>query len=221
MATTLVMIVGSPRLKRSTSYSIAYYLKNGLTAYDWTIEILFAHQAFDNETKMNELQEKTKNADIIGIIFPLYVDGIPGPLVHILEQLNTQEKKNTDQKIFTIVNSGFPEPHHSKLAVDMIEQFAREYSSQFIGGYTIGAGGVVGGMPIEQIKNRSKRLVTALDLTIKSLGKNQTLSDEAKQILSKPIFSKTLYNMFANLGWKPRAKKNGVKDLYLKPDKQE
>jgi len=38
---------------------------------------------------------------------------------------------------------------------------------------------------------------------------------------SKPIFSKTLYNTFANLGWKHRAKKYGVTDLYLKPDKQE
>ena len=221
MTPELVIIIGSPRLKRSTSYSIVEYLKNGLTTHDWTVHTIFAHQAFNNETKMNELQEKIKNADIIGIIFPLYVDGIPGPLVQILEKIRDQHLMLTDKKLFTIVNSGFPEPHHSDIAVEMIKQFSNETQAEFIGGLTIGAGGMVGGMPIDQIKNRIKRLVTALDLTIQSLSETQTIADEAKQILSKPIFSKTLYNTFANMGWKHRAKKYGVKDLYLKPDKDE
>ena len=221
MSKTLLFIVGSPKLKRSNSYSIAEHLKNELIGRGWTIEILFSHQAFTNETKMNEIIEKTEEADLLGIIFPLYVDEIPGPLIQTLETLTQQKTKRTDQKIFTIVNSGFPEPHQSQLAIGMIEQFTEEYHATFIGGLTIGAGGIIGGMPLERIKHRSKRLIKALDLTIQSLDQTQTISSEAKQLLSKPIFSKTLYNIFANKGWKIQAKKYGVKKLYLKPDKDE
>ena len=219
MSKTLLLIVGSPKLKISNSYSIAEYLKNELIQQGWLVEIHFSHQAFKNETKMNEIIEKTKQVDLIGIIFPLYVDGIPGPLIQTLEMLTQHKTKRTTQKIFSIVNSGFPEPHQSQLAVDMIEQFTQEYQAHFIGGLTIGGGGIIGGMPIEQIKHRSKRLIKALNLTIQSLNQTQTVSREAKQLLSKPVFSKLLYNTFANKGWKMQAKKYGSPNLYRTPDK--
>jgi NAD(P)H-dependent FMN reductase len=219
MSQKLVMIIGSPRLKHSTSYAIADYLKNGLSKQGWTVDILFAHQAITNETTMEELLIKTDQTDIIGIIFPLYVDSIPGPLIQVLETMSEHMTKKTDQKIFTIVNSGFPEPHQSQLAVDMIENFSKECQDTFIGGLTIGAGGVIGGKPIEQIKHRSKRLMTALHLTIQDLVETQTISERAVQILSKPIFPKILYNIFANISWAKRSKKYGSPDLYQRPDK--
>ena len=219
MSKTLLLIVGSPKLKRSNSYSIAEYLKNELLEQGWNIEIHFSHQAFTNENTMNTLLKKTEQNTIIGIIFPLYVDAIPGPLIQTLEILTQQKHIRNDQKIFTIVNSGFPEPHQSQLAVDMIEQFTKEYNATFIGGLTIGAGGIISGMPIEQIKHRSKRLIKALNLTIQSLNQTHTISEEAKKLLSKPVFSKTLYNTFANIGWKQQAKKYGVTNLYQTPDK--
>lgn len=100
----------------------------------------------------------------------------------------------------------------------MIENFSKEYQSNFIGGLKIGAGGVIGGNPIEQIKHRSKRLMTALDLAIQSLAETQTISKKAEQILSKPIFPKILYNIFANMSWAKRSKKYGSPDLYQRPD---
>ena len=219
MSQTLLMIIGSPRLKKSTSYSLAEYLQKGLKQKGWNIHLFFSHQVVIKEQDMKELINKIEHSDIIGIIFPLYVDSIPGPLIQVLEKLGEQKTKRTDQKIFTIVNSGFPEPHQSQLAVDMIKDFSKEYQANFIGGLTIGAGGVIGGKPIEQIKHRSKRLITALDLAIESLGQTKTLSKKAEKILLKPIFPKILYNIFANMSWKKRSKRYGSPNLYQTPDK--
>lgn len=221
MSSSILLIIGSPRLRTSNSYSIAHYINQGLEKHGWNTEVMFAHKAFTSEESICELIKKTQNASVIGIIFPLYVDSIPGPLGHVLDRLceNPQQNNNT-KKIFTIVNQGFPEPHQSSLAVKIIEQFTREYQATFIGGYTIGAGGVIGRMPIDQIKHRSKRLVKALDLTIKSLHQHQSLSDEAQQLLSKPLFPKSLYLFFGDMSWKKQARKYGVKNLYQKPDKQ-
>lgn len=93
MSQKLFMIIGSPRLKHSTSYSIANYLKNGISTQGWTVDILFAHQAITDEKTMKEVLLKTEQADIIGIIFPLYVDSIPGPLIQVLETMSKQMTK--------------------------------------------------------------------------------------------------------------------------------
>jgi NAD(P)H-dependent FMN reductase len=221
MSSSILLIIGSPRLRNSNSYSIAHYINQGLEKHGWNTEIVFAHKAFSSEKIMNDLIEKTQNATVIGIILPLYVDSIPGPLGHVLDRLcEIPQQENNTKKIFAIVNQGFPEPHQSDLAVKIIEQFTREYQATFIGGYTIGAGGIIGRMPIDQIKHRSKRLVKSLDLTIQSLHQHQSLSDEAQLLLSKPLFPKSLYLFFGDMSWKKQAKKYGVKNLYQKPDKQ-
>jgi multimeric flavodoxin WrbA len=221
MKPSILMIVGSPRLRTSNSYSIAHYITQGLEKLRWNTDLMFAHKAFSSDEILHELIQKAQNASIIGIIFPLYVDAVPGPLVNVLTQLcEYHRQENTEQKVFAIVNQGFPEPHQSNLALEIIDQFTKEYHAMYLGGYGIGAGGVIGGMPIEQIKHRSKQLVKALDLTIQSLHQQRSLSNQAEQLLSKPIFSKSLYLTFGNMAWKKQANKHGVKNLYQKPDKQ-
>ena len=222
MEKSILFIVGSPRLTHSTSYSIAEYLSTGLKNKGWKTDIMFSHKLYTSDEKVNGLREKIEHTNIVGIVFPLYVDAVPGPLVHLLNRIGQKPlpNKNQHNKIFTIVNSGFPEPHQNEIAVQIIHQFTKEYKATFLGGLTIGGGGIVGGSPINQIKNRSKRLVHALDETINSLDTHQQLSKIAMQLLAKPVFPKRIYTFFGNLGWKRRAKKYGVTNLYLTPDKK-
>ncbi|MDG6218900.1 MAG: hypothetical protein QCI00_05625, partial [Candidatus Thermoplasmatota archaeon] len=121
-----------------------------------------------------------------------------------------------DQKVFAIVNSGFPEPAHSFVAIEMCEQFSKEYWASFIGGLTIGAGPIVQGLPIKQVKRRSKRLVKALDETISGLDEKGCIPNKAKKLLSKPIFPKRLYLFLGKRVLINRARKNNIKDLFLK-----
>ena len=222
MEKSILFIVGSPRLKRSTSYSIANYVSTALQNKGWKTDIVFSHKIYTSEKDIETLRDRIQKTSITGIVFPLYVDAVPGPLVQTLKRIshNPLPSQGQQNKMFAIVNSGFPEPHQSQVAVQIIKQFTKECNATFLGGLKIGGGGIVGGSPIDQIKNRSKRLVLALDATIESIDKDQKLSDKALQLLSKPVFPKRIYTFFGNLGWKRRAKKYGVSNLYLTPDKK-
>lgn len=221
MSQSIVMIVGSPRVKRATSFSIASYVLEGLEKKGWKTELVFAHKLYGRPDELKVLASRMADYELIGLSFPLYVDGIPAPLVELLEVVckNKPKSDSSDQLVFSFVNSGFPEPYHSDVAVKMTGVFAKKFGAGFLGGLRIGGGGAVHGMPIESLKHRSKRLVQALDETIVGLDEDRTIPQSAFELLSEPILSKNLYLLAAKYGWGFRARRNGVKDLYARPDK--
>jgi len=214
------MIVGSPRMKRATSFSIASYILEGLEKKEWKTELVFAHKLYDRPDELKVLASRMADYEVIGLSFPLYVDGIPAPLVELLDSVCKYKKKtdSANQLVFSCINSGFPEPYHSDVAVKMTAVFAKKFGADFLGGLRIGGGGAVHGMPIESLKHRSKRLIQALDETINGLDENRCIPQSAFELLSEPILSKKLYLLAAKYGWGFRARKNGVKDLYARPD---
>lgn len=221
MIKSILMIIGSPRLEKSTSHSLARYVLEGLDLRGWKTDMVFSHTLFDSKKSLKELKQQIKDVDIIGLSFPLYVDSIPGPMVEVLSALCKGKeliRGKRDQKVFAMVNSGFPEPTHSFVAVEMCEQFSKEYGASFLGGLTIGAGPIVQGLPIKQVKRRSKRLVKALDETISGLDEQECIPEKVKKLLSKPIFPKRLYLFLGTRVLINRARKNDVKNLYLQHD---
>ena len=214
------MIVGSPRIKRATSFSLASYVLEGLEKKGWKTELVFAHKLYDSPDELKVLASHMQDYELIGLSFPLYVDGIPAPLVELLDAVCKNNKKSDSSKqfVFSFVNSGFPEPYHSDVAVKMTEVFAKKFGADFLGGLRIGGGGAVHGLSIESLKHRSKHLVQALDETISGLDENRCIPQSAFELLSQPILSKKLYLLAAKYGWGFRARKNGVKDLYARPD---
>ncbi len=221
MKKSILILIGSPRLERSTSHSLADYVLTGLHQRGWKTDLIFSHNVFGSPQDLKELKERIRDVEIIGLSFPLYVDGIPGPMVKVLSSLCKSKNDmgvNQDQKVFSMVNSGFPEPVHSFVAVEMCKQFSKELNASFLGGLTFGAGPIVQGRPIEKIKKRSSRLVKTLDETIIGLDEKGCIPDEAKKLVTKPIFPKRLYLFLGKKVLINRARKNNVKDLYEKPD---
>jgi hypothetical protein len=111
-------------------------------------------------------------------------------------------------RILAIVNNGFPESKQNATAIAICKQFATETGCEWVGGLAMGAGAMIGGMPLEKapmVKNIKK----SLDLTAQSLIEGSSVPDEAIELMAKTPLPKFIMTMFANMGWKGMAKPYG------------
>lgn len=163
--------------------------------------------------------ETMKDADAMLIIFPLYIFCMPGMLTRFLEDyaqfLGSQGKS---QRVYTIVNCGFPEPEINEEAIRVIQSFSRHVGACFRFGVGFGSGGMImGAKEAPFMKKAIESLNGAFDLM------SQDLNDEKLPPLRNTYirvgFPRRLYYFGGNYGWRQMAKKNGLKmhDLYRRP----
>ena len=117
-----------------------------------------------------------------------------------------------------IVNSGFPEPEHSDIALANCKIFCTETGIEWAGGLRIGGGEAINGSPLKEVKGMARKVIMALDLTAEALVKGQPVPKQALELTSKPIVPKWLYLTAGTRRWKSKAKKNEAgKKLYDTP----
>jgi len=75
----------------------------------------------------------------------------------------------------------------------------------------LGGGGTINGTSLEEAGAVAKNFRKSLDLTAQDLLLGKPISDEAVQLMAKPVMPKTIYALIANMGWKSMAKKYGTK----------
>ncbi len=163
--------------------------------------------------------EAMREADALLIIFPLYIFCMPGMLTRFLEDyaqfIGSQGKP---QKVYTIVNCGFPEPEINEEAIRVIQSFSRHVGACFRFGVSFGAGGMImGAKEAPFMKKAMETLNGALGLMVEDIS-NEQLSP-LKNIYIRVGFPRSLYYFGGNFGWRQMAKKNGLKkhDLYRRP----
>jgi hypothetical protein len=151
------------------------------------------------------------DSDLLILAFPLYVDSLPAGLTLALEKIAENRKKTAPTKhtrVLAIVNNGFPESKQNATAIAICKQFANKTGLEWVGGLAMGAGAMIGGMPLEKAP-MMKNIKKSLDLTAQSLIEGSTMPDEAIQLISKTPLPKFIMTMFANMGWKNMAKPYG------------
>ena len=100
----IVLINGSPKVKKSASSVLLEDLKIQLCEKAQIVEA-----AFHTSTVSEETLEELRNADAWVFAYPLYVDGIPAHLLSCLVQLEEAHLKDRQIHIYGIVNCGFYE----------------------------------------------------------------------------------------------------------------
>ena len=216
-----LLLVGSPRTRKSTSYSLGGYLFERLSAQSVHTETVYLHTVLRSPERMKALLDAVDGADLVTLAFPLYIDSLPAPVIEALDRIaaHRRGREQTHRQLFTaIANSGFPEAHHNATALAICETFARQAEFEWAGSLALGGGEMVNGRPLTEMGGRAIPLRKALDIAAEALTRGQAIPKAAQEILAKPGIPRWLYRLIGNYGWKPRAKRYGAeKSLKRQP----
>jgi putative NADPH-quinone reductase len=215
-----LLIIGSPKGKKSTSYSLGRRLTRRLEEAGWEVEELVAAAVPRSAEERQRLCRTADAADLIVASFPLYVDQLPAPLVQALELVADHRKGAAVdaapagaprvQKVAAIVQCGFPETIQNRPAVDILRLFALEAGFQWAGALALGMGGTVGGRPLQKSGGLLRSVVQAIDMAAASLAAGGDIPEAAAGLMARPLMPRWLYHLAANWGFRSRLKKNGV-----------
>jgi multimeric flavodoxin WrbA len=211
-----VLLVGSPRTRKSTSASLGGYLFEQLQAHGVETQTIQIYTSLNLQERMQALYEAIDNADLVVLAFPLYVDSLPAPVIAALEKITAHRKdKNTTPIRFSaIANCGFPEANHNDTALAIASEFAHQNGLTWTGGLALGAGeGIVHGTPLNELDGRAIPIKKALDLAAEALANGQTIPQSARDLLAKPVIPNWMYILMGKYGWEQQAKGYGVKKI--------
>lgn len=211
-----LLLVGSPRTRTSTSYSLGGYLFERLGARSIHTETIYLHTVLRSPEKMKTLLDAVDGADLVTLAFPLYVDSLPAPVIEALERIaaHRQGREQASRQLFTaIANSGFPEAYQNATALAICEMFARQASFEWGGSLALGGGQMVDGRPLAGLGVRAIPLKKALDMAAEALAQGDAIPRAAQDVLAKPTIPRWLYRLIGNLGWTRRAKRYSAEKL--------
>lgn len=144
----LLIVNGSPRAPRSNSRRYAE-----LFQARWKGEARYAALTAKNHA---ELAAAAAECTDLLLVFPLYADGLPAPLLRFLEFLEGAGPEHRP-RISVLINCGFLEPHQNDVAVDMVRLFCLENGYPFGACLKIGGGEAILGTPFAFLVRRSIR----------------------------------------------------------------
>lgn len=211
-----LLLVGSPRTRKSTSHSLGNYLVEQLSASNIEMKTIHIHTSIRSQERMKVLFEGVDTADLVLLAFPLYVDSLPAPTIEALERIAAHRASgvgtNVQQQLFAaIANCGFPEAHHNETALAICASFAHKAGFNWAGSLALGAGeGMIHGMPLNELDGRVIPLKKALDLGAEALAQGKAIPPEAQKLLSKPFIPGWIYRWMGIYGWRQQAKRYGM-----------
>jgi NADPH-dependent FMN reductase len=221
MSQRAVLLVGSPRPRgQSTSDALARYLSEcladrGVTPSLWRVTRTC------KEPGIRQLLAALDEADMLVLASPVYVDSLPYLVTRALERIAEHRAAAAEPRecaMLAIVNCGFPEARHTRVALDICRLFAGRARLGWIGGLGLGGGGVINGKRLQDLGWLSRHVRRSLDLAAHALIAGRPLPAEAEALMAQPVLPDRLYTMFAAFGWFRDAWRHGtLGDLGAKP----
>ncbi|NTV99460.1 MAG: NADPH-dependent FMN reductase, partial [Chlorobiaceae bacterium] len=184
-----VLLVGSPRMTKSTSASLGGYLFGRLAERGVRTETIQIYKVFDNPEKMARLLESVDRSELVVLAFPLYIDSLPAPVLSVLRAIEHHRQGKTPSGRFAaIANSGFIESHHNENALSSCAAFAKEAGFSWMGSVAIGGGeGLVHGKPFSELGGPAIPYKKNFDLVAQALASGKPVPEEARMQLGKPF----------------------------------
>ncbi len=212
----ILMVNGSPRNRISASASLLARVEKKVNRDLFDIDSVSITAALRDPDKLNGILEQAVYADIIVIAFPLYIDSLPSITLRFLKRFQEyKEKKDykNNQILFTIINCGFPEAEHNRIALEIMYNFTGETGLKWGLGLGIGMGSMAGGEKIPEKSRILKPVENELNLMANRINNCERERTRAETRFVLPSFPKFLYLFAATAQWKILGKKNGVKRL--------
>jgi len=214
--TRALLLVGSPRGKKSTSTSLGNYLLNILVKRGLETETLWINRQLADDEKLSEMLDAVDRADIIILTAPLYDDCQPYIVTRTMEAIAARQKSLENKSFIPIINCGLQEPEHiTAVSIAIYHKFATTVGFKWAGSLAIGGGEMLQGArgkTLDDLGKMAGKVKKALERIADALVTDNSFPDTSIRAVPdffyKPFIKKLITKM-NNHGWKSRAKKNG------------
>ena len=208
-----LLLVGSPRGRASVSGALAAHLAALLTERGLSVATESIHKRLREDRALRSLSAAVRDADVVALATPLYVDSLPAPVTEALEILARQAVAGASRRprFMAMVNCGFPEAVHTDTALAICRLFGEQASLDWIGGLAIGGGGMLAGKPLAELGGRARPVTRALALTADAIAQGRVIPHEAQRLARTLAIPAWLYRFFADWGFRQDAKKHGAR----------
>ncbi len=212
----LVVINGSPKKSNSATSVIIGEMEKLLNTKLETYQAVEILQSVDRLERVNKIIE----ADVMLIVFPLYVDAIPAPLLKLMLLLENARKSlpPLSTRVYAICHCGFYEAEQNKVALKIVQNFCNRLKLKWQYGVGIGAGVFV--TSTKDMSHGPNHSIFETLGTLANAIQQHGEHEEAVQpnIFMSPKIPRFVYKTGGNLGWKREARENKVKrKLYARP----
>lgn len=151
----MLILNASPRAPRSNSKSYAQML-----AHAWGGPA--SYREVRSPDGFEALRREAEQSAHLVLVFPLYADSLPVPLVRFLKDLEAHPLA-ARPVVSVVVNCGFLEPGQNDLAVEMVRLFCRRSGYPFGSALEIASGEAILGTPFRFLVERAcRRLARAV-----------------------------------------------------------
>ncbi len=181
---------------------------NGFTVTEGnTYEVAYLNDVKDRDTFVRLFQE----AEHVILASPLYTDAMPAAVKDFIESLKPLCQRENNPDIGFMVQSGFPEPEHSRYLERYYMKLAKRLGCRYKGTIIRGAGESIRGTP--ELMNRG--LYKAFYKLGVAFGKTGEFDKKMVANLAKPErYSKLKFWIIKTIGqkmyWDPMLKKNNA-----------
>lgn len=217
----IVSLVGSNRGEKCTSASLVNYLAQRLAEHGVAVASHCAIDMYGQPHRLDAFLNNLKESKLLIISAPIYVDLLPSPVIHVLEEVRDRvgPKGLEGRKLLAIIHSGYPEPQQRRPALGMCRCFAREVGMEWWGGLSFGGTSPISGQPLEAMGGMTKGIRSVLDQTAEKvvnggLGEVEALVLQDRSTIPVPAW---MVRLIINAKIRKDSRKGGIKDLRVRP----
>lgn len=221
-----LLLIGSPKIKAlSTSAVVGNYLLERLRKNSWTTKSITFGQDLLYEAGRNNLCSAVDKAEIIIIVFPLYVDSLPFLTTRALEIIYSYNKiisRKSSKRVLAVVHSGFPEAYQNTVALTICRNFVIQCGMSWAGGLAMGGGEALELYRLPKYFSTLScsflhHIMCSLNMTAAALAEERPIPQKAIRLIAQtplPFISFDIWRFFftrkGSRLWKKKAAENGV-----------
>ena len=199
----IIILVGSPKKNRSTSYALSKYLSDELNHLDVESSILYVSEVQDVPESF------LQSCDCLVIACPLYCDNLPADIIEFMNKLYQHREKLSQIELMLMINAGFPESSHNAVAIKTAENFAKKMKFNWLGALFLGEGGVIAGQNLNNVKT-TKKIRKAINILANDLKSGCNISQSAVKLAKEKMVPYPIYIWTGERQWKKKARQLGT-----------
>ena len=205
-----VLLVGSPKGRKSASYVLGSMLAEGMRKRGAAVIEELVHEGVRSEDGTARLLDSVDAADLVVFAFPVYIDSLPAPFTLLLERIAERRARFApagSPRLAVIVQCGFPEAHQCGTAIAICRLFADRTGLRWAGALAMGMGGSVAG-DLGKPPGGGKNILDAIGMASASLADGGAIPETATALFARPLMPRWMYTLVGNLGWRMQLRKN-------------